>query len=392
MTGAQGQHMEGQDVSPGQPARVVQALLDCMVAITSSNLDAHVVLSRLLTAACEVTGADDASLAVLGRDGAVIEIVRIENGHDPRAEDADRESAAVDWLRRTRAPGGRARSLLVPVLVRGTVIGSLQLARHRGRRAFTATDLVAVEALTSAIGFVIDGARSHDREELRRRWLEASAWLSEALRPPIDGHLALKRIAEVARAISGAAATAFVQWRADGRRTVTMVEGTAQEAVESLVEKLLGGQSLASAPEDVLQVLVDGRLAILLPLRSQIAAPSALVAFFEGGSDAPATANESDLLESLAGHASLALDRVQAAADRLDLEDVSQRNRVARDLHDLVIQRLFATGLQLEGMRAGLDDPPTLERIDLAVEGIDVTIRHIREAIFAADRAHVEES
>ena len=59
MTGVQGLHMEGQDVSLGHPARVTQALLDCLVAITSSNLDAHLVLSRLLTAACEVTGADD---------------------------------------------------------------------------------------------------------------------------------------------------------------------------------------------------------------------------------------------------------------------------------------------------------------------------------------------
>lgn len=392
MTGAQGRHLEGQEASPGagRPTGVAHALLECVVAITSSNLDVHVVLSRLLTAVCEATGADDTALAVLGRDGEVAEIVRIEDDHDDRrAEDADREDAAADWLSRTRFPSPGSSSVLVPVLVRGTVIGSMHLTRQPGRRAFAATDLVAVDALADAAGFVIDGARSQDREELRRRWLEASAWLSEALRPPIDAQLALMRITEVARAISGAATTAFIQWPSDGRPIVTMVAGTARKAAESLIEKLLSRLALSSAPEDVLHVLVDGRRAIILPLRSQIATPSALVALFEDGRDRAAAADESDLLESLAGHASLALDRVQAAADRVDLEDVSRRIRVARDLHDVVIQRLFATGLQLEGMRAGLDDLATLERIDMAVENIDLTIRYIREAIFAAERAPV---
>ena len=89
--------------------------------------------------------------------------------------------------------------MLVPVLVRGTVVGSIHLTREPGRPAFTADDLLSVDAVANAVGFVIDGARSQDREELRRRWLEASAWLGEALRPPIDGQLALKRITEVAR-------------------------------------------------------------------------------------------------------------------------------------------------------------------------------------------------
>jgi signal transduction histidine kinase len=142
----------------------------------------------------------------------------------------------------------------------------------------------------------------------------------------------------------------------------------------------------------VLDMLIDGRRAIMLPLHSQIAIPSALVAFFDPGDGVPAAAEETGLLESLAGHASLALDRVQAAADRVDLEDVSRRDRVARDLHDVVIQRLFATGLQLEGMRMRLDDTAALERIDLAIEDIDTTIRHIREAIFAADQATPEGS
>lgn len=376
-----------------EPARVAQALLDCVVAITS-HLDAHTVLSRLLAAACELTYADDATMAVLGRDGAVVEIVRTKERGDAAAPagGTDRARAAEDWLRQTRSPDAADNSVLVPVLVRGTVVGSIQLTRTPGRPFFTADDLVSIDAVADAVGFVIDGVRSQDREELRRRWLEASAWLGEALRPPIDGQLALKRITEVARSISGAAATAFIRWPSDGRPVITMVEGRGAQEVGPLVEKLLSSQAPSSPPQDVLDVLIDGRRAIVLPLRSQIAIPSALVAFFDAGDHVPAAAEETGLLESLAGHASLALDRVQAAADRVDLEDVSRRDRVARDLHDVVIQRLFATGLQLEGMRTGLDDTAALERIDLAIDDINTTIRHIREAIFVADQATPEGS
>ena len=196
----------------------------------------------------------------------------------------------------------------------------------------------------------------------------------------------------MARSISGAAATAFIQWPSDGRPVTTSVEDLGEQGVGSLVERLLSFEALSSPPQEVQHVLVDGRRAIVLPLRHPITVPAALVAFFDEGGDLPAAAEETGLLESLAGHASLALDRVQAAADRVDLEDVSRRDRVARDLHDVVIQRLFATGLQLEGMRMGLDDTSALERIDLAIEDIDTTIRHIREAIFAADQATTEGS
>jgi len=376
----------------GDPARVAHALLATIAAMTS-NLEVRIVLSRLLAAACELTDADDAALGIVGRDGAVVEIVDARDHPDtPRTRDGGETTAAERWLSRTRSTDTPASSVLVPVLSRGIVVATIHLTRETGRTAFSATDVGQVDAVADAVGFVIDGARSRDREELRRRWLEASAWLGEALRPPIDGQLALKRITEVARSISGAVATAVIQWPPEGRPTVTLVDEAAREATDSGVEKLLSTDALSSPPQDVLHLLADGRPAIVLPLRSQIAVPAALVAFFDSGGAAHAAVQESELLESLAGHASLALDRVQAAADRVDLEDVSQRDRVARELHDVVIQRLFATGLQLEGMRMGLDDHAALERIDLAIKDIDVTIRHIREAIFAADHAQAGSS
>jgi signal transduction histidine kinase len=95
---------------------------------------------------------------------------------------------------------------------------------------------------------------------------------------------------------------------------------------------------------------------------------------------------ELDLLASLADQASLALDRAEAIADREELALVADRDRIARDLHDLVIQRLFATGLQLQGARRGAVSDEVRKRIDGAVADLDTTIRDIRSTIFELQR------
>ena len=93
-----------------------------------------------------------------------------------------------------------------------------------------------------------------------------------------------------------------------------------------------------------------------------------------------------DLLASLADQASLALDRAEAIADREELALVADRDRIARDLHDLVIQRLFATGLQLQGARRIAMSDDVRERLDSAVTDLDTTIRDIRSTIFELQR------
>ncbi len=69
-------------------------------------------------------------------------------------------------------------------------------------------------------------------------------------------------------------------------------------------------------------------------------------------------------------------------SERQELAVVSDRDRIARDLHDVVIQRLFATGLQLQGTRRRVESPLVAERLDQAVADLDETIRDIRTTIF----------
>jgi signal transduction histidine kinase len=124
---------------------------------------------------------------------------------------------------------------------------------------------------------------------------------------------------------------------------------------------------------------------VLVPLRAQIAPGGLLLVTLDAGRSG-LEVEEVDLLASLADQASLALDRAEAVADREELALVADRDRIARDLHDLVIQRLFATGLQLQGARRiGMSDE-LRERLDSAVVDLDTTIRDIRSTIFELQR------
>jgi signal transduction histidine kinase len=79
----------------------------------------------------------------------------------------------------------------------------------------------------------------------------------------------------------------------------------------------------------------------------------------------------------------LALERARAQEERELLVVLEDREGIARDLHDVVIQRLFATGMQLQGVAAHTLRPEALKRINAAVDDLDATIRDIRRSIFA---------
>jgi signal transduction histidine kinase len=89
------------------------------------------------------------------------------------------------------------------------------------------------------------------------------------------------------------------------------------------------------------------------------------------------------LVESFAGQAAIALRLGAAAADRQQLAVLGDRDRIARDLHDLVIQRLFATGMALEGALRGMEPKARADRVRRAVDDLDQTIKEIRTTIFA---------
>jgi signal transduction histidine kinase len=371
------------------------------VTAISSDLDLRSVLSRIVEAATALTSARYGALGVVGPDGALTEFVTTGVDEETQRLIGDlphgrgilgllvREPRAIrmhDLAAHPMSVGfpehhpPMSTFLGVPVRIRGTVFGNLYLTEKADGGDFTDEDEQLVEALARTAGFVIDNARAYGVSERRRQFLEASAELSDALQPPIDLDRALQRIVTTAQAISGARATALLRL-GEGARVIALT-GDAEEsdAVHAALDEV-GSRVLERPAADVAQLAAGPFAAVAIPLRTHLGDQGVLVALHD-----PAVARQAveelELLTSFADQAGLALDRAQAVSDRQELAVISDRERIARDLHDVVIQRLFATGLQLQGVSMLVTDPEVEQRLERAVSDLDLTIKDIRGTIF----------
>ena len=152
-----------------------------------------------------------------------------------------------------------------------------------------------------------------------------------------------------------------------------------EQTVEAVLADIAGGYDPTSA--DPVELVVEGLAATVIPIRAHLARAGALVALFDPLPTAP-TFEDRELLASFADQAGLALDRAQAVFDREEAAVISDRERIARDLHDVVIQRLFATGLQIQGIASLAGASEIGSRLDKAVDDLDLTIKAIRGTIF----------
>ena len=379
-----------------------QALLDAVVAI-SSDLDLGSVLSRIVEAACQLTDAQYGAVGVIGADGNLAEFIthgldpheREQIGSPPHGRGILRllidhpEPLRLEDLSQHPESYGfppnhpPMRSFLgVPVRIRGTVFGNLYLT-EKAHGQFDDDDTRLVEALASAAGFVIENARAYTLSERRRQWLQATADLVEDLQPPLDTGVALQRIAHSALGVARARCTAIVRTAGDPEAAsdaaVLAAATTDVDSLRDQVAVLLRG--LGGAVHEPVDVDDGAVRALVVPLRAHLTDPTALITFFADEHNA-LEVEERELLISFADQAALALDRAQAVADRAELAVISDRERIARDLHDTVIQRLFATGLTLQAVSSGVSDPGVAARVARAVDDLDQVVRDIRGTIF----------
>jgi signal transduction histidine kinase len=380
-----------------------RALLDAVIAI-STDLDLHRVLTRIVESATELTGARYGALGVLGREDGLQNFV--VHGIDPDLQarigdlphgrgilgaviDDPRPLRLTDLTQQPASYGFPPHHppmqtfLGVPITVQGTVFGNLYLTEKAGGVPFTDADEELVIALAGAAGYVVANARAYGLSERRRHGLEATSRIADALQPPVSWDDAFAEITNTLRAAAGAGAVGLVQRGDDGQLLVAAVDGPDAALVDEVLQRMPEGLTEAAEGSDVLQVPLDAepRWTVLLPLRSALAGSIVLVVVLAEEEQA-ADADERQLMQSFADHVGLALDRAQALEDRQELAVVSDRDRIARDLHDLVIQRLFATGMHLQGVRMLADRPDFVDRLDKAVDDIDLTIKDIRGTIF----------
>ncbi|TIC81817.1 GAF domain-containing protein [Nocardioides sp. GY 10127] len=378
------------------------ALLDAVVAI-SSDLDLASVLERIVRAACELTSAGYGALGVLGSDGEISEFLthgmsadqRRGIGAPPRGRGIlgllikdPRPLRLHDLNAHPDSYGFPANHppmdtfLGVPVRIRGTVFGNLYLTQKDGGEDFTETDVMLVEALASAAGLVIENARAYTLGERRRQWLQAAAELVDELQPPLEHDEALRRVARAASHVLRSRGTAIVHAEDSAMAAADSAAIATLEDVEDLRQDLYALlQALPTPVVDPVEWREDGQRAVVVPLRSHLSGAALLITFLSEQNSA-LEAEERELLISFADQAALALDRAQAIDDRAQLAVIGDRERIARDLHDTVIQRLFATGLHLQGASMAATDPVLSERIGKAVDELDHTIRDIRGTIF----------
>ncbi len=379
------------------------SLLDAVLLI-SSGLDLRGSLERLVQASCALTGARYGVLGLLDSDGIVADYVIHGLDHVAASEIGSfptcqgvlgvvieepqplRLTNVADHARSMGFPPNHppmTSFLGVPVRVEGKIYGNLYLTEKAAGEQFTETDEEMLEVLAQVAGHVIARARTVAETEQRMRWLEAGMAMSDALEDSHDPLDALAQVVAHLRRVSGAVAVGVVHTDgsvldlvASGRQVGSEIDPTAlAERWGATVNAAWLQGRTALAPRN------DGITRVVVPMPSRLLPGQFLLVALDDatlGVDGPPL----DLLAAFADQASLALDRTQALAERQEHMLTADRDRIARDLHDSVIQRLFATGLQLQGLRRIVVLDEVRGRLDEAVGELNTTIRDIRSTIF----------
>jgi signal transduction histidine kinase len=404
--------------------RRMMGLLDAVVAV-SSDLELRVVLSRIVTSACELVDAKYGALGVIGPDGQrLVEFVTHGVTHEERDRIGDLpHGAGVLGLlirdprpRRLKDIAAHEESygfpphhppmhsfLGAPVSIREQVYGNLYLAEKRGASEFSEDDETVLVALAAAAGVAIDNARLYERTRRQRQLSEAVGELTQHLLEGTEQAAALQVMAERAAELSAAHQAVVALYDDEHRLIVRAVSGAAGQVVGQILERGRWDE-LARTREPLLLVSRPGETpaaeaAAIRGLGTLGAeGPTALVAIAVGEADlgllaaawradADATATEAlEPLGQLARGAALALEAAAGQRDRSRMALFEDRDRIARDMHDHVIQRLFATGLSLQSAARRTSDPAVRRRLDEAVDELDSAIKDIRETIFALQR------
>jgi signal transduction histidine kinase len=391
----------------------LRALLQAYRAVIE-ELDLDRVLSRIVEAAASLVGAEYAALGVIdprgqlerflhvgippehvglighlpegrGLLGAVIDVaesIRLEHlGDDPRSVGFPEYHPPMDAF------------LGVPVRVRDQVFGNLYLTNPRAG-TFTEEDEELIESLASIAGIAIENARLYDEARRQERMSTAQSEVRAALLSP-DTVDVLGVVAErVASVVPVELVMIMVPIGSDDEMRVDAARGPDADRLAGIVlpaDSTPAGRAMSAG-----SLIADEAWA--LPDRGIQLGPTAAVPLVTAGRAIGAlcvsrslgggafTHPELSAISEFAAQAGIALTLARARQDREGLEVIEERSRIARDLHDHVIQRLFATGLGLQALASA--DPAHAVELDGRVSEIDAAIADIRTAIFTLRGRH----
>jgi signal transduction histidine kinase len=402
--------------------RKLHRLLDAVVAV-ASELSLPDTLRRITELAAELAEAQFAALGVIGADSKLVEFITV--GMDPHARSVigdlpsgkgilgllitHPETLRLPDLRLHPASFGfpphhppMGTFLGVPLRVRNEIFGNLYLTEKRGGGEFTKQDEDLVVALAAAAGIAVENARLYDETRRRERWLSASTEVAALLLGGAEPSATIQLVVDKAGDIADADAT-FLMLRDDptaiNRLTVRAANGEGTEAFighgYTLAGTLAGEVFEAGMP----RAFADGAAtfeAVSDPATSaQFRGPGVMVPLTAGGQvrgvlsvvrhPGAVPFGEADvrMVHTFASQAALVVEFSRVTGDRQRLAIFEDRDRIARDLHDLIIQRLFATGLGLQALMPRAQPLEIAQKISGYVDDLDTTIHDVRKTIFS---------
>ena len=405
----------------------MRGLLEAVIAI-SSGLDLESTLRRIVETAVRLVDASYGALGVIGDDKQLAEFIPVGLTEDEigkihhwpegrgllglliKEPQPLRLASIAAHAESSGFPAGHPAMdsfLGVPVRVREEVFGNLYLTNKRSGGEFTEDDEAVLLALGAAAGVAVENARLYEAARRSQRWIQASAEVTTALLSGTEPDEVLARITSQARELSDADLAILSLPDDAGRQfTVAYADGDDAESVLGLI--IPAGQSLSG------RVLVNGESVIAADLsadertapvvRAAMSHIGPAVVFPLGAHSGrrgvltigrrhgrvPFQAVEASFAASFAAQAGVALELAASRAEAERLSVYQDRDRIARDLHDLVIQRLYATGMSLQGTMPMISRPEVADRITNAVDAMDETIKEIRGAIFALQARDAE--
>ncbi|TGB11391.1 GAF domain-containing protein [Streptomyces sp. MZ04] len=412
-----------QGLSPELTARVPQ-LLEAMRSV-GAGLELHTTLDRICETAAELADARYAAIGVVSEDGkglsdfvytGIDEETAERIGHLPDGHKGllgalihqPETLRLADLSTDPRSCGFPAdhppmRTFLgVPIRVQGEIFGNLYLTEKRDGAEFNEYDVHMVRVLATEAGIAIGNARLYEAAMQRERWIDGSVAVTTALLSGSDAEEALSVVAEQARHLADSAAGIVLLPEDEGGMEIVAVSseepigalGVVIPAESRIITELLAGESVfiddaATDPRIMTDLARGYGPVMMLPLQSDGRVMGTLVTPRARGAR-PFSETERTLATQFASQAALALMMAEAQRDRERLAVYEDRDRIARDLHDLVIQRLFATGMMLESAQRRSVVPEVRTGVGKAVDELDVTIQEIRTAIFALQQGPAE--
>ncbi|MFF4607707.1 GAF domain-containing protein [Streptomyces sp. NPDC001339] len=376
----------------GGPVSRLPQLLEAMAAVGSDH-DLPRALARIAETTASLTGARHAAIALYPRDGERTgEVIT----HDGSPAPEGRPAAGV--------------TMDVPITFHGEACGVLRLAGKRDGERFGEEDLHLVQVLATEAGIVTGNARMRAAARQRTRWIDGAASVTTALLAGPEAHSttanALTVVAEKGRELAEAATAAVLLPHAEGGMEVVAISTELPEAVRAeayrgrippespVLHQINAGHAVftddfSTDPRAISPLSRHYGPTMLLPLSSNGRVLGALaLGRMSGGRRFSPT--ERTLGTQFAAQAALALVLADRHRNRRRLAVYEDRDRIARDLHDLVIQRLFATGMLLQSAERKEVAPEVREGVSRAVDELDATIQEIRTAIIALQQGPPE--